>query len=208
MRLKPALSLALFSILSGVFALAQQPDGGPPPSSFHTPPGQLPSQFPRPSDHDGRNRSDGMRPDFRIAPPGMWWKNPDLIQKLALTPDQQKRMDDIFQQSRIQLVHMKASLEEEQILLEPMLNANPLDETKTLAQISHIADTRADLEKANARMLLNLRSVLTPDQWTKLQSQERENRRMMMQRFRRPDGPDEPHIPDARGEAPPPPPAP
>jgi Spy/CpxP family protein refolding chaperone len=201
MRLKPVLSLILFSVLSGTFALAQQPNGTSPapPSSFHAPPGQLPGQFPRQMGRDEGGMREGMHSGFHIAPPGMWWKNPDLVQTLALTPDQQKRMDETFQQSRIQLVHMKASLEEQQILLEPMLNANPLDEAKTFAQISHIADTRADLEKANAKMLLSLRSVLTPDQWTKLQSQERENRRMMMQRFRRP---------DSRGEAPLPPPTP
>lgn len=198
MRSKPVLSLALFSLLSGPLALAQQPDAGPPPPS-------RPSIAMRrgPMERDSRG---GMRSDFRIAPPGMWWKNPDLIQKLTLTADQQKRMDDIFQQSRIQLVHIKASLEEEQILLEPMLNANPLDEAKALAQISHIADTRADLEKANAKMLLSLRGVLTPDQWTKLQSQERENRRMMMQRFGRSGSRDDMRGPGSRGDAPAPPP--
>jgi Spy/CpxP family protein refolding chaperone len=118
--------------------------------------------------HEGGEGRGGMRPGFRILPPGMWWKNPDLIQKLTLTADQQKRMDDIFQQSRIQLVHIKAGLEEQQILLEPMLNANPLDSAKTLTQIGH-----------NAKMLLGIRGVLSPDQWTKLQAEGRESRRKM-----------------------------
>ena len=112
----------------------------------------------------------------------MWWKNPDLVTKLSLTADQQKRMDDILQQSRIQLVHIKATLEEQQILLEPMLNANPPDATKTLAQISTIADTRASLEKANAKMLLGIRGVLTADQWTKLQAEQRARRESMRDR--------------------------
>jgi Spy/CpxP family protein refolding chaperone len=172
---KPIVALALFTALSGSVVLAQQPDGGSPP----------PPHGPRPGmgmmDHhrEGGEGRRGMRPGFRVLPPGMWWRNPDLIQKLTLTADQQKRMDDIFQQSRIQLVHIKAGLEEQQILLEPMLNANPLDSAKTLAQIDHIADTRAELEKANAKMLLGIRGVLSPDQWTKLQAEGRENRRKM-----------------------------
>jgi Spy/CpxP family protein refolding chaperone len=133
-----------------------------------------------------------MRSSFRILPPGTWWKNPDLIQKLTLTPDQQKRMDDILQQSRIQLVHIKASLEEQQILLEPMLDANPPDSAKALAQIGRIADTRAELEKANAKMLLGIREVLTPDQWTKIQA---EGRHRMMWRNRTPGDPGRPSGP-------------
>jgi Spy/CpxP family protein refolding chaperone len=119
-----------------------------------------------------------MRPGVRIGPPGIWWHNPDLIQKLTLTPDQQKRMDDILQQSRLQLVDLRANVEKQELLMEPMLAANPPDTNKVLAQIDHTAQARAELEKANAKMLLGIRSVLTPDQWTKLQTEERENRRM------------------------------
>jgi hypothetical protein len=46
----------------------------------------------------------------------------------------------------------------------------------SLKQISKIADLRADLEKADAKMLLSLRGVLTADQWTKLQAQQHSHR--------------------------------
>jgi Spy/CpxP family protein refolding chaperone len=116
---------------------------------------------------DMQGRGDGMLPF------GMWWKNPEVATRIGLSADQQKRIDDLFLQSRIQLIHMHASLQEEQLLLEPLLNASPFDQTKALAQIDKIADTRADLEKANAKMLLNIRGVLTADQWTKLRSHDR-----------------------------------
>ena len=96
-----------------------------------------------------------------------------MVARLGLTPDQQKRMDDIFHQSRIQLIDLKASLEKEQLNMEPLLNANPPDQGRTLGEISKVADLRADLEKANAKMLLGLRGVLTADQWTKMQEQRR-----------------------------------
>ncbi len=72
--------------------------------------------------------------------------------------------------------------------LEPLLNANPPDQARALAQISKIADLRAELEKANAKMLLSLRGVLTADQWTKLQADQHA-------RHEPPDGPM-----DGRGE--------
>lgn len=177
-------------LLCSLSALAQQPS----PSSSPTPPS--PSDHPRPPRAKTHNvqyhvlaREDpGMRPELRIAPPGMWWKNPDIVQKLSLTSDQQKRMDDIFQQSRLQLIDLKANVEKQEVLLEPMLSANPPDTNKVLAQIDRVASARAELEKANARMLLGIRGVLSADQWTKLQAEQRENQRFLFH-FKGPDGP-------------------
>jgi Spy/CpxP family protein refolding chaperone len=71
-----------------------------------------------------------------------------------------------------------------------MLAANPPDTNKILAQIDHTAQARAELEKANAKMLLGIRNVLTPDQWTKLQTEQRDNRHSrMMKRDGGPGGP-------------------
>ena len=122
----------------------------------------------------------GMHSGLRIGPPGIWWHNQDLIQKLNLTPDQQKKMDDILQQSRLQLIDLRANVEKQEVLMEPMLAANPPDTNKILAQIDHTAQARAELEKANAKMLLGIRNVLTPDQWTKLQAEGRDRRRNRM----------------------------
>jgi Spy/CpxP family protein refolding chaperone len=103
----------------------------------------------------------------------MWWKNPEVATHIGLTAEQQKRIGDLFLQSRLQLIHLHASLQEEQLMLGPLLDATPFDEAKALAQIDKIADTRAELEKTNARMLLNIRGVLTADQWTKLRDHAR-----------------------------------
>jgi Spy/CpxP family protein refolding chaperone len=114
----------------------------------------------------------GQDGGFRIGPLGMWWKNPMVVQRLSLTAEQTKKMDDIFQQSRLQLIDLKANVEKQQVMLEPLLSANPLDTNKAMAQIDKVAQARAELEKANAKMLLNIRAVLTPDQWTKLRDRQ------------------------------------
>lgn len=155
MRHTRVLALTCALLLSTPFVLAQ--GSGPMP----------PEGGPRPDRHVGRGLG---------VPPGTWWKNPSTIQTLSLTADQQKHLDDIFLQSRIQLIQVHASLDEEQTKLEPMLDTNPPDEERALAEISKIADLRAGLEKANAKMLLGLRGVLNADQWTKLQTEERARR--------------------------------
>ncbi len=146
-RLLPAIFL-----LAAPLALAQGPGGPPmhgPEMMHHEGPG---------GDHHGPGDH------------GMWWKNPEVITRLAITPDQQKKMDDIFVQSRVQLIDLHATLEKEQLVLDPLINANPVDPAKALVEIDKIADTRASLEKTNAKMLLGIRGVLTPEQWTKLQA--------------------------------------
>jgi Spy/CpxP family protein refolding chaperone len=110
----------------------------------------------------------GMGGSLHIGPPGMWWKNPAIVSKLTLSAEQTKKMDDIFQASRLRLVDLHANVEKQDLILQPMLSANPVDQVKTLAQIDKVAQARADLEKENAKMLLGIRGVLTPDQWTKL----------------------------------------
>jgi Spy/CpxP family protein refolding chaperone len=184
---KALLSLVSVALLTASSALAQQPAAPAPTADDAAAP--IVRSTPRPprpmqSSTSGNSRElhlvthGGMNPGSRIAPPGIWWKNPDIIQKLTLTEVQQKKMDDIFQQSRIQLIDVKANLEKQEVALEPMLAANPPDTNKVLAQIDRIAQARAELEKANAKMLLGIRAVLTADQWTKLQESERSHRGM------------------------------
>jgi Spy/CpxP family protein refolding chaperone len=102
---------------------------------------------------------------------GTWWREQYWIKELSLTPDQQKKMDDAFRQNKIKLIDMTAALEKEELNLEPLVESiNSGDETKILAGIDRIADARAGLEKANARMLLGIRQIMTQEQWDKLQT--------------------------------------
>jgi protein CpxP len=112
-----------------------------------------------------------MERSLMPVPPGRWWNNPQMVQKLALNSDQQKKMDDIFQQNRLKLIDLNATLQKEEVTLEPLVGADQPDETKILAQIDKVAQARAELEKANARFLLGIRRVLTFDQWKKLQAE-------------------------------------
>jgi Spy/CpxP family protein refolding chaperone len=132
-----------------------------------------------------------MEHAFRMGPRGRWWNNPETAQKVGLSADQQKKMDDIFLQSRLKLIDEHAAVEKEEAILEPLLSAEQPDESRILAQIDKVAQSRAELEKANARMLLGLRGVLTTAQWKTLQTlgqERREDRR----------GPDSPRGPRAR----------
>ena len=101
--------------------------------------------------------------------PARWWRQAALAEKFSLSADQQKRMDDVFQQSRLKLIDLTAALDKEEAVMEPLVAADKPDEAKIRTQIDRIAQARAELEKANGNMLLGVRLILTADQWKRLQ---------------------------------------
>jgi periplasmic protein CpxP/Spy len=108
---------------------------------------------------------------------GRWWNDQRSIDKYKLTDPQRKAMDEIYQQHRMTLVDLHATLEKAELAMEPLMHEDQPDEGKILQQIDRVAQARAELEKANARMLLGLRKELTPEQWKQLQA-DRASRRM------------------------------
>jgi Spy/CpxP family protein refolding chaperone len=99
-----------------------------------------------------------------------WWNDQRAIDKFKLTETQRKAMDDIYQQHRLTLVDLHATLEKAELAMEPMMQEDQPDEGKILSQIDRVAQARAELEKANARMLLDIRKQLTPEQWKLMQA--------------------------------------
>lgn len=187
-RSKSLIVAALAGFLSCGLALAQGPDG---PGPGGPPPGGPGFGGPPPMEHMFHDRQFGR-----------WWNDPQLAQQIGLTDQQKQQMDQIFLQHRLKLIDLNANLEKQQVLFRPMIEADQPDETKILAQIDAIAQARAELEKADARMLFDTRKVLTPEQWQKLKALRMEHRDHMRDDrrgpHRRPMGPD--------GGAPPPPP--
>jgi protein CpxP len=138
-------------LLAGGWAAAQGPGGGMGPGlGDHRPPMERAFRF------------EGER--------GQFWNNPKIVEKLKLTDDQRKAMDGILQAHRVTLIDLHANVEKAEVEMEPLMGADAPNEAAILAQIDKIAQARAELEKANARFLLALRSKLTPDQWKEVQS--------------------------------------
>jgi len=145
------LGLVVLGVLISGSAWAQGPGGGGPGFGEHHPP------FERALGPGGNH--------------GRWWNNPKIAEKLKLTDDQRKAMDGILLEHREKLIDLRASVEKAELVLEPLISADQPDEGKILSQIDKVAQARAELEKANARFLLAIRSKLTPEQWKLLQAE-------------------------------------
>jgi periplasmic protein CpxP/Spy len=156
------MGMALFGVAA--MAGAQGSPGGTPEPGFgeHRPP---------------MERMMGAR-----GPHGRWWNDQDVIDRLKLTDDQRKAMDQILLDHREKLIDLRGDVEKSELALEPLINADQPNESAILAQIDKVAQARAELEKANARFLLGLRAKLTPDQWKQLQAMHGEHRDVMRHR--------------------------
>jgi len=137
---------------------------------------------------------------------GRWWNNPRIVERLKLTDEQRKEFDSILLEHREKLIDLRANVEKAELEMEPLVRADQPNEAQILAQIDKVAQARAELEKANARYLLAIRSKLTPEQWKQVQDFRQNHDQMrrewgpggrMRDRMR----------PDSKGPGAPPPPA-
>jgi protein CpxP len=172
-RINNYLLAVVLCLLAPGFAVAQSFDG-PPPGPGGPDPMQGPGMAGPP-----------MERAFHSEHRGRWWDDPQMAQQMNITDQQKKQMDDIFLQHRLKLIDLHANLEKQETLLQPMIEADQPDEAKILSQIDAVAQARAELEKANAHMLFDIRKTLTPDQWQKMKVMREEHHKMMR---RGPDG--------------------
>ena len=126
------------------------PNGGPPPQS-------------------GQSNEGQMRAGLQVGPPGRWWDDKSFAKSLKLRPEQQTRMDAIFEQNRNTLVTRYQGLQQAESQMEEISRSPNPDETTLFTQIDRVAQARADLEKANTHMLLQIRKEMDADQLARLE---------------------------------------
>lgn len=108
---------------------------------------------------------------------GAWWKNSEIVRELGLTGEQVRRIEQIFLEHRLKLIDLQAQVAREEVQLQPLIEADQVDEPKVLAQVDRLLSARMQLEKTNIRMMLSIRQVLTTEQWRKLEAIKQERQR-------------------------------
>lgn len=101
------------------------------------------------------------------AQPMQWWKTDPAKTELGLTGDQSTRIEDIFQESMVQLRQKKGDLDRLEGKLSRLIETGA-DEGQVTQQIDQVEAVRAALNKSRTLMLLRIRQTLTPDQRLKL----------------------------------------
>jgi Spy/CpxP family protein refolding chaperone len=143
------------------------PSNGGMPSNNGDNPGAI-SGEPKPSISRENNTMSTVHSGLQLGPPGRWWDDKHYVKALHLRSEQQKRMDSVFEQNKPNLVSKYQALQQEESKMEVLSHADALDEGALFAQIDRVAQARADLEKANTHMMLQVRKEMDADQTARL----------------------------------------
>lgn len=110
------------------------------------------------------------------APPTnfTWWNNPVLVKELNLTPEQTEKIRAIVRSYRDRLFDARNSVQKAEAQLEDMMNDQTVDPAAAKPIIDRIVNGRANALRLVTEMSVQLRTVITADQWRQLVRQWRE----------------------------------
>ena len=110
---------------------------------------------------------------------GKWWQSEEYIRELRLTPEQSKKLEEVFQASIPTLKSLKKTLDQAESEFERLLERG--DDGSVMDQVERVEAARAELNKSHTMMMLRMKRVLTTEQWTRFnamhQTAERERTR-------------------------------
>ncbi|HEX7581370.1 MAG TPA: periplasmic heavy metal sensor [Thermoanaerobaculia bacterium] len=101
-------------------------------------------------------------------PLGKWWKRPRVVERLKLKPDQQERLDEIFGKNRRSFIDLKADVDRRAVDLEELLMKKESDPARISAATDALEQARARLGKTRTMMIVEMKGVLSGDQWQRI----------------------------------------
>ena len=96
---------------------------------------------------------------------GKWWQSEEYKRELRLTPEQSKKLEEVFQASVPTLKSLKKALDQAESEFERLLERG--DDGSVMDQVERVEAARAELNKSHTMMMLRMKRVLTADQWAK-----------------------------------------
>ena len=122
-------------------------------------------------------------------PPGRWWDDPRVIERIGLGEEQQERIREIVFDHARRMIDLKAEVDRAGLDLAATVDRRDFDPAPVRAAFAVFQTARQKLENERFEMLLAVRLVLTYEQWQRIE----EMKRRIQQR--RPDQ----SLPGARG---------
>jgi Spy/CpxP family protein refolding chaperone len=107
---------------------------------------------------------------------GKWWQSEKFTRELKLTPEQSRRLEEIFQAAVPTLRAQKKGLDKAETEFAALVERG--GDQAIMEHLNHVESARAELNKSRWMMLLRMKNVLMADQWAKFtalqQAAERE----------------------------------
>jgi Spy/CpxP family protein refolding chaperone len=118
-------------------------------------------------------------------PPGKWWENPRLVQRLGLSEEQQQAIrGDVFEHAK-RLIDLTAAVRKSELELAELVAVADFDTVQVRQVFGEYQKAKQALELERFEMLLAIRAQLTDSQWEKIQTMRQEMMRRRGQQGRR-----------------------
>lgn len=101
-------------------------------------------------------------------PLGKWWKRPRIVERLKIKPDQQERLDEIFAKNRRSFIDLKADVDRRVVDLEELLTKKESDPARISAATDALEQAKARLGKTRTMMIVEMKGVLSDEQWQRI----------------------------------------
>lgn len=103
-----------------------------------------------------------------MMPKGRWWRMPQVAQQLSLSADQQSKLDAIFNATSTELIDLKADVDKLGIELRAQLEKPQSAKKDVLAVAQKLGVARGRLFEREIGMMVDMKGVLTEEQWAML----------------------------------------
>ncbi len=107
-----------------------------------------------------------------------WWDRP-MARALNLTPEQEKQVRATQREFRDRLLDQRTAVQKAEANLRDLMDEDQVNEARTREAIDRVVAARGDLMRSVSQMALEMRMVLTPQQWERVR---RRTGQMLQQR--------------------------
>ena len=107
------------------------------------------------------------------VPPGRWWAEPQVVELLDLSAEQQETIRDLVYDHARRMIDLKADVERAGLDLAGSVKRDDFDPAAVRKAHAAFQSARSKLENERFEMLLAVRGVLSAEQWNAIQERQR-----------------------------------
>jgi Spy/CpxP family protein refolding chaperone len=113
-----------------------------------------------------------------------WWQNDKIVTQLKLTPEEIKKLDEAYVESRRRMLEIMGRVEAERFKLEEMMSRPEIDVAAIREQNRKMESARSELAEVRFDFLLKSREVLGHERFQKLTEIQRQWREERQKKWR------------------------
>ena len=98
---------------------------------------------------------------------------PEVAQRAGITPEQQKKIEQMKHDAEQQLIALRAEVQSQRLELKRLMQQTNPDERAVMAQLDKVTHAQGELKKNRVGLMLHVRALVGPDAWQKLKTEMR-----------------------------------